>query len=61
MEAFEGERAVVIGLGVSGRAAARVLTDEGAEVRVSEVRPAGELEVPDGVEGVQVLAGGPRQ
>jgi len=60
MEAFEGERAVVIGLGVSGRAAARVLTDEGAEVRVSEVRPAGELEVPDGLEGVQVLAGGHR-
>jgi UDP-N-acetylmuramoylalanine--D-glutamate ligase len=37
--AFEGERAVVVGLGVAGRAAARVLADEGADVRVSEARP----------------------
>jgi len=37
--AFAGERAVVIGLGVAGRAAARVLAEEGADVRVSEARP----------------------
>jgi UDP-N-acetylmuramoylalanine--D-glutamate ligase len=36
--AFVGERAVVIGLGVAGRAAARVLAEEGADVRVSEAR-----------------------
>jgi UDP-N-acetylmuramoylalanine--D-glutamate ligase len=43
--AFGGQRAVVIGLGVSGRAAARVLLDEGAEVLVTEARPIQELEV----------------
>jgi len=60
MGAFAGKRAVVIGFGVSGRAAARVLVEEGAEVRVSEVRPAGELEVPDDLDGVLMLAGGHR-
>jgi UDP-N-acetylmuramoylalanine--D-glutamate ligase len=38
--AFEGERFVVIGLGVAGRAAARVLAEEGATVRVTEQRDA---------------------
>ena len=37
---FEGERAVVIGAGVAGSSAARVLAAEGASVRVSESRPA---------------------
>ncbi|HEY2802380.1 MAG TPA: UDP-N-acetylmuramoyl-L-alanine--D-glutamate ligase [Actinomycetota bacterium] len=36
MTAFDGERALVIGLGVSGAAAARVLLEEGASVRISE-------------------------
>lgn len=36
--AFAGERFVVVGLGVAGRAAARVLAEEGAEVRVTEER-----------------------
>jgi len=37
--AFDGERFVVVGLGVAGRAAARVLAEEGATVRVTEQRP----------------------
>jgi UDP-N-acetylmuramoylalanine--D-glutamate ligase len=37
--AFDGVRAVVIGFGASGRAAADVLAAEGAEVWVSEARP----------------------
>jgi UDP-N-acetylmuramoylalanine--D-glutamate ligase len=61
---FAGERAVVVGFGVSGRAAARVLRDEGAEVRVSEARPAGALADPEGeplsFEGLEILAGGHR-
>ncbi|MEX2421467.1 MAG: UDP-N-acetylmuramoyl-L-alanine--D-glutamate ligase, partial [Actinomycetota bacterium] len=36
--AFEGERAVVIGAGVAGASAARVLAAEGASVRVTEDR-----------------------
>ena len=36
MGAFEGERVVVVGAGVAGSAAARVLLAEGATVRVSE-------------------------
>lgn len=58
---FAGERAVVLGLGVSGNAAARALAAEGAAVTVSEA---------DAVEGwrlseledlgVRVLAGGHR-
>lgn len=36
MGAFEGERAVVLGLGVAGVSAARVLIAEGASVRASE-------------------------
>ncbi|HEX8099280.1 MAG TPA: UDP-N-acetylmuramoyl-L-alanine--D-glutamate ligase [Actinomycetota bacterium] len=37
--AFDGLRAVVIGFGVSGRAAASALSDEGAAVTVTESRP----------------------
>ncbi len=36
---FAGERAVVVGAGVAGSSAARVLVAEGATVRVSESRP----------------------
>lgn len=56
--AFAGARAVVVGLGVSGRAAALTLVEEGASVLVSEaaaVEDAGEdLER----SGVEVRAGG---
>lgn len=41
---FAGERVVVVGAGVAGRAAARVLVDGGADVLVSESRPASEVE-----------------
>jgi UDP-N-acetylmuramoylalanine--D-glutamate ligase len=58
MGAFEGERAVVVGAGVAGSAAARVLLAEGATVRVSEsatARPGlSELRA----EGIEVLEGG---
>jgi UDP-N-acetylmuramoylalanine--D-glutamate ligase len=62
---FAGERAVVIGFGVSGRAAASVLVDEGAEVRVSEARSLDELEasatrLDADRHDVEVLAGGHR-
>ncbi len=42
--AFAGERVAVIGFGASGRAAATVLRDEGAEVWVSEARSMTEVE-----------------
>ncbi len=45
---FAGRRAVVIGFGASGRAAATALLREGAEVRVSEARDAAEVRVPNG-------------
>ena len=56
--AFAGERAVVVGLGVSGAAAARVLAEEGAHVRVSEARrdPAVPSELRE--IGIDVLDGG---
>ena len=56
--AFVGERAVVIGLGVAGRAAARVLAEEGADVRVSEARP--DVGEPTDLRelGIEVLGGG---
>ncbi|HXJ64808.1 MAG TPA: UDP-N-acetylmuramoyl-L-alanine--D-glutamate ligase, partial [Actinomycetota bacterium] len=58
--AFAGERAVVVGLGSSGVAAARVLAEEGASVLVTERRPLGEVSL-DGVpDGVEVEAGGHR-
>jgi UDP-N-acetylmuramoylalanine--D-glutamate ligase len=63
--AFAGERAVVVGLGASGLAAARVLVEEGAAaVRVTERRPAGELPTETAAAvhdlGVEVAAGGHR-
>jgi UDP-N-acetylmuramoylalanine--D-glutamate ligase len=56
--AFAGERAVVIGLGVAGAAAARVLAEEGADVRVTEARE--RIGVPDDLReaGVEIRAGG---
>ncbi len=58
MNAFAGERFLVVGLGVAGRAAARVLAEEGTSVRVTEERP----DVPAVEEfrslGVEVLTGG---
>jgi UDP-N-acetylmuramoylalanine--D-glutamate ligase len=56
--AFAGERFLVVGLGVAGLAAARVLAEEGAEVRVTEERPdpAGAADI-RGL-GVEVLTGG---
>lgn len=57
-KAFAGERVLVVGLGVAGRAAARVLAEEGAEVRVTEERPeAAGAEDIRGL-GVEVLKGG---
>jgi UDP-N-acetylmuramoylalanine--D-glutamate ligase len=41
--AFAGQTVLVVGYGASGRAAVRVLLDEGARVRVSEARPADRL------------------
>jgi UDP-N-acetylmuramoylalanine--D-glutamate ligase len=58
--AFAGQRALVVGFGISGSAAAHALAEEGAEVRVSEARSTEEL---DGVEvpaGVELRAGGHR-
>ncbi len=57
MGAFDGEHAVVVGAGVAGVAAARVLVGEGATVRVSE----GTLDRPGAAElraeGIEVLDG----
>ena len=58
--AFEGERAVVVGGAVAGTAVARALVEEGASVRVTERRPASELEgavAPLLAVGVELAAG----
>jgi UDP-N-acetylmuramoylalanine--D-glutamate ligase len=57
---FSGERALVVGAGVAGIAAAQVLAEEGASVRVTEMRPRGEIESAGHLErlGVALLAGG---
>lgn len=62
MSELDRERAVVLGAGTSGRAAARVLSEEGAWVRVSEERPMGALEDVDAFAtlSVELLAGGHR-
>ncbi len=58
MGAFEGEVAVVVGIGVAGSAAARVLAAEGATVRVTESRA---VTAPDlSAEGIEILSGGHR-
>jgi UDP-N-acetylmuramoylalanine--D-glutamate ligase len=56
-----GQQVVVIGLAASGLAAARVLRDQGARVRVTEARPRDEVDdrarqADDA--GIEVLAGG---
>jgi UDP-N-acetylmuramoylalanine--D-glutamate ligase len=58
--AFAKEKAVVLGLGASGMAAARVLAEEGAEVVVSEKRSASSLVGMEQLDalGVRVYAGG---
>jgi UDP-N-acetylmuramoylalanine--D-glutamate ligase len=55
---FSGERAVVVGLGVAGASAARVLAAEGAEVTVSEMgaEPASAAGLRS--EGIEVRSGG---
>jgi UDP-N-acetylmuramoylalanine--D-glutamate ligase len=58
-----GRQIVVVGLGASGLAAARVLLEEGATVRVTELRPRAEVEAPAAeadAAGAEVLAGGHR-
>ncbi len=54
---FAGARAVVVGMAKSGQAAARALVAEGAEVRITESRAEGELQV-DVPAGAELLAGG---
>lgn len=58
MGVFAGERFVVVGLGVAGRAAARVLAEEGAVVRVTERREDAEDAAELRELGVEVLTGG---
>ena len=58
MGAFDGERAVVIGAGIAGTAAARVLVAEGATVLVSEAGSAGGAAEDLGALGIEVLDGG---
>ena len=60
MGAFDGEAAVVVGLGLAGASAARVLAAEGAAVRVTEARATPAPGPLEGIEGVEVLAGGHR-
>ncbi len=57
---FAGERAVVVGAGVAGSSAARVLAAEGAVVRVTETRPEPELAAAPALraQGIEILAGG---
>ncbi len=60
MSAFEGRRAVVIGAGVAGRAAAATLAAEGATVVVTERRDAGAIGDVSALTsaGVEVRTGG---
>ncbi|HET6790124.1 MAG TPA: UDP-N-acetylmuramoyl-L-alanine--D-glutamate ligase [Actinomycetota bacterium] len=57
---FAGERVVVVGAGVAGASAARVLASEGASVLVTEARPAADVPAVAELEarGVEVRAGG---
>jgi UDP-N-acetylmuramoylalanine--D-glutamate ligase len=57
---FAGERAVVVGAGVAGVAAARVLAAEGAVVRVSEVRDTADPVATDelAAAGIESIVGG---
>ena len=51
-----GERAVVVGFGVTGRAVARVLRDDGYDVVVAEDRPEAGVEGDAAEAGVELLA-----
>ena len=57
---FDGERVVVVGAGVAGASAARVLVAENATVRVTDARPASELSTVAALRdaGVEMLTGG---
>jgi UDP-N-acetylmuramoylalanine--D-glutamate ligase len=57
---FAEERVVVVGAGVAGASAARVLAAEGAQVLVTEARPAAEVPAAAELEahGVEVRTGG---
>ncbi|MET0800484.1 MAG: UDP-N-acetylmuramoyl-L-alanine--D-glutamate ligase [Actinomycetota bacterium] len=57
---FEGERAVVVGAGVAGASAARVLRAEGASVTITEARPISDVALAPGLraDGIELLAGG---
>ncbi len=59
-ERFRGERVVVVGAGVAGVSAARVLVEEGASVRVSEARVEPALSTAAALRdaGVELLTGG---
>ncbi len=59
MSGFAGERFVVVGAGVAGRAAARILAEEGAEVRVTDARAVSGLEELAAL-GVRIDTGGHR-
>ena len=56
-DTFRGERAVVVGLGVAGASAARVLADEGAVVGICELRADASLPVDLAEVGVALAAG----
>ena len=58
MGAFDGEHVVVVGAGVAGSAAARVLLAEGATVRVSDSGRATAGAANLRAEGIEVLEGG---
>jgi UDP-N-acetylmuramoylalanine--D-glutamate ligase len=58
MGAFDGEDVVVVGAGVAGSAAARVLLAEGAKVRVSDAGRATPGAADLRAEGIEVLEGG---
>jgi UDP-N-acetylmuramoylalanine--D-glutamate ligase len=55
---FADRLVVVVGYGASGRAAAAALASEGARVRVTESRPATQVDVSGLPPGVELLAGG---
>jgi UDP-N-acetylmuramoylalanine--D-glutamate ligase len=57
---LEGRKVLVVGAGVAGSAAARVLAAEGADVSISEERPADRIEnlAELGALGIEVSAGG---
>ena len=58
MRAFDGEHVVVVGAGVAGSAAARILLAEGATVRVSDSGRATPGASDLRAEGIEVLEGG---